>query len=272
MKSLLSLAVAAALSITIFSCTKDEADAIDPNGTGSLNLEFDNYVGATNLALGTTQYKNAAGETFTVTTFNYFVSNLELTKEDGSKVKVPNSYYLIREADPKSLNVTLTGIPQANYTNITFTIGVDSLKSLAPVAERTGALDTGTYGTDNMYWSWNSGYIFVKLEGVSSAVPVAMSSSQSYQYHIGGYGGGFNGSAKTANNLRKVSLALGNTPAKVRANVTPDVHLIIDAAKMLSGTSNISFATTPMVHSPALAKPLVDNYVNMFVVDHVHND
>jgi len=128
MKSLLSLAIATALAVTIFSCSKTEVDTIDPNGTGKLNLEFDNYVGGTNLVLGNTQYKNAAGETFTVTTFNYFVSNIELTKEDGSVVKVPNSYYLIREADAKSLNVSLTGIPQANYTKVGFTIGVDSLK------------------------------------------------------------------------------------------------------------------------------------------------
>ena len=153
MKSILSFVVAAVLAVTIFSCSKTEVDSIDPNGTGGLTLEFDNYVGGTNMALGTAQYKNTAGESFTVTTFNYFVSNIELTKEDGTVVKVPNSYYLVREADPKSLNVSLTGIPQANYAKVAFTVGVDSLKSQAPVTERTGGLDTGSYGTDNMYWS-----------------------------------------------------------------------------------------------------------------------
>nr|WP_293838281.1 MbnP family protein [uncultured Arsenicibacter sp.] len=269
MKSILSFVVAAVLAVTIFSCSKTEVDSIDPNGTGGLTLEFDNYVGGTNMALGTAQYKNTAGESFTVTTFNYFVSNIELTKEDGTVVKVPNSYYLVREADPKSLNVSLTGIPQANYAKVAFTVGVDSLKSQAPVTERTGGLDTGSYGTDNMYWSWNSGYIFMKLEGIS---PASTLSSKAFQYHIGGYGGGFQGAAKTANNLRKITLPLGTTSAKVRTTTTPTVHLIVDAARALGGTNTISFAATPTVHSPALAKPIVDNYVNMFVVDHVHND
>lgn len=264
--------LAATVAVISFSCTKSsEVDPIDPNGKGDLTLEFDNYVGGTNLKLGTTPYKNATGEDFTVTTFNYFVSNVELTKSDGSVVKMANSYFLVREADAASQLVKLTGVPQADYKSVKFTIGVDSLKSISPVTERVGVLDPASYGTDNMYWSWNSGYIFMKFSGVSSVAPARADGTRLVEIHVGGYGGGFNGAAKTLNNLRTVTLPLTEA-ATVRSNISPDVHLIVDAAKMIDNSSKISFTTVNNVHSPAVAGPIADNYKGMFIVDHVHND
>ncbi len=72
-------------------------------------------------------------------------------------------------------------------------IGVDSLKSISDVAQRTGVLDPASYGTDNMYWSWNAGYIFFKLENLfGNSTPQGKSTTPTKnlnQFHIGGFGG-----------------------------------------------------------------------------------
>ena len=258
-------------SVSFVSCKKSDEDVIDPNTKNSVSVDFENRVGDQKLVLGTTPYKNASGEDFTVTTFNYFVSNISLKNENGTVQKFPNQYFLVRQADAKSQVIQLKDVPSGNYSEMTFSIGVDSVKSLSPVAERIGALDVTGYGDDGMYWSWNSGYIFMKMEGISSAAPVQTSGDRVYRLHIGGYGGGFNGGVKQVNNLRTVTLPIVSK-ATVRGNIAPEIHLLIDARKVFDGPNKISLATTNAVHSAAPGTPIADNYKSMFVVDHVHND
>lgn len=88
--------LATVASFTFISCNNSDEDVIDPTATNTVSIEFDNRVGDQKLVLGTTPYKNAAGETFAVTAFNYFVSNVSLKKEDGTVVKFPNQYFLVR--------------------------------------------------------------------------------------------------------------------------------------------------------------------------------
>ena len=74
------------------------------------------------------------------------------------------------EDHEESQEVVLKNIPAGDYNQITFTIGVDSLRSTMDVSKRPGVLDPAQ-GHDGMYWTWNSGYIFFKMEGISPAAP-----------------------------------------------------------------------------------------------------
>ncbi|TAE37241.1 MAG: hypothetical protein EAZ70_09115 [Runella slithyformis] len=265
MKKSIIFSTLSALSVTaiLVSCNKEEE--IGPNDKNTVTLEFDNRVGSQNLEMGSKTYKNAMNEDFTVTMFNYFVSNIKLKKADGSEVKMDNQYFLVREADPKSLVVSLKDVPAADYTSVSFMVGVDSLMSTADVAKRTGALDVASYGDDAMYWSWNSGYIFMKFEGTSPVAPARANGTRKIEMHVGGYGGF---SARTTNNLRTVTLPI-NDMAKVRKNSSSEIHIFTDVLKMLDGATKVSFVTTNNVHSPTVATPIANNYVNMFTVDHV---
>ncbi|GAB3960352.1 hypothetical protein GCM10028805_57800 [Spirosoma harenae] len=263
--------VAIIATLLVTSCKKQADDGIDPATKNSISIEFENRVGDQRLVLGTPAYKNAAGETFAITALNYFVSNISLKNEDGTIHKFPNQYFLVRQVDAKSQVITLNDVPSGNYRELAFTIGVDSLKSVSPVAERVGALDVTSYGEDGMYWSWNSGYIFFKLEGTSTAVTKSVNANQAFAVHVGGYGGGWNGSAKTVNNLRTVSIPMP-TAATVRGNIAPQVHVFVDALEVFNGPNKISLATTNSVHSPTVATAIAENFKAMFQVDHVHNN
>ena len=262
MKTFKFLAIALISSTLFWSCNKEEE--IGPNDKNALTVEFDNYVGNEKLVLETKSYKNAANEDFTITTLNYFVSNIALKKADGTEVKFPDKYFLIRQADTKTLTISLPDIPAGDYTSMSYMIGVDSLKSISDVAQRTGVLDPASYGTDNMYWSWNAGYIFFKLEGNSSA---ATTPTKKFQFHIGGFGGK---TAVTANNLRTVTASFGTTAAQVRKDIAPTVHVITDVLQTFS--QGVSIAKTSVVMNPAASKPIADGYAKMFKVEHVHND
>src|SRR5678816_526081 len=88
------------LIFTLAACKK-ESNPYDANFRGSLGLEFDNVVGEEDLKLNTGSYTNASGETFTVRSLRYFISNIRLTRTDGSEYTVPqdSSYFFIDESN-----------------------------------------------------------------------------------------------------------------------------------------------------------------------------
>jgi hypothetical protein len=264
MKNLKHLFSAFVVAILIISCQKE--DEISPNDKNSVSIEFDNRIGDQKLVLGTTKAKNASGEEFTVTRLNYFVSNIALKKDDGSVLKFPNNYFLLKQSDANSLIIKLNDIPAGNYTELSYTIGVDSLKSISDVSQRTGVLDPASYGDDNMYWSWNSGYIFFKMEGKSAAIPA--DKADHFELHIGGFGGK---TAVTPNNLKNITLSLADA-ATVRKNIAPQIHVITDVSKVFDAVNQISLAKTYFIHAPAAGMPVAQNYAKSFVLDHVHND
>lgn len=259
------------LAIVIFSsCKKDSASDIQTGDTGSIILEFDNVVGSSDLQLNTGTYTNGSGESFTISTLNYYISNIILTKTDGSEYTVPKdeSYFLIKEEDEESHEIELGNIPAGDYESFTFTVGVDSLMNTAPIEERTGVLDPAG-AANGMYWTWNSGYIFLKMEGTS---PVSTTPDQKIYYHVGGFGGY---SSPTLNNIKKVTVAAPfESSAKVRKDkpTPPEVHFFADAGKILDGTTHVSIAEYSMVHFSDISATIANNYAAMFSIDHIHND
>jgi hypothetical protein len=245
----------AALICTILSCKKNNNE-ITFTGSGKVNLEFDNKVGTQTLVLNTGNYANANGDDFKITTFKYYVSNLVFNKADGSKITIPENYMLIDAADEKTTLQTIENVPAGDYVSMDFVIGVDSMRNFA--GAQTGALDPAK----GMFWSWNTGYIFVMLEGTSSK---STQVDNKIAFHVGG--------AKAPNNtVRKITLPLPAGGLRVRTNSQPEIHLYADASYLFKGTSNINFATLGGFHGGPNAIIVANNYATgMFSVDHIHN-
>lgn len=252
--------------ILFASCKKDEVPQYNANVKADLSLEFDNIAGASDLQLNTGSYTNAAGETFKVTKLKYYVSNFVLMNTNGTIFTVPQDscYFLIDESDAATHEPILK-VPEGEYKTLTFMVGVDSLRNTMDIIKRTGSLDPTTTAAD-MYWSWNSGYIFFKMDGTSPSIP-AMGGV--FQYHVGGFGGY---SSATDNNLKTYTLDLtARGIPKVKAGKETNIHLMVDILKALEGTTNMSFATTAMIHSPAAGVTVANNYINMIRHDHTEN-
>ncbi len=179
-----------------------------------------------------------------MTKLKYYVSNFVLTNVNETQYTVPQDscYFLIDESVSSAHHAELK-LPEGEYKTLTFMIGVDSLRNTKDISERTGVLDPAGDAAD-MYWGWNSGYIFFKIEGTS---PLIADMGNAFMYHVGGFGG-YN--TATPNNLKTVTLDLttGGTP-KVKLNKETNIHLMADVLKVVNGSTNISFATTAMIHS-----------------------
>ena len=256
------MAIAATALLT--SCKKDDAN-FNATVKGPLSVEFDNIAGSSNLQLSTGMYTNASAENFTVTKLKYYVSNFSLVKTDGSVYTVPqdSSYFLIDESVNEGQLATLQ-VPEGEYKTLSFTLGVDSLRSTMDIARRTGVLDPTADGGD-MYWGWNSGYIFFKMEGTSAAAGMG----GNFMYHIGGFGGF---TTATLNNLKTITLDLSaRGTAKVKANKETNIHLMVDVLKLFNGSTNFSIAAQPMVMFDPFSTTIATNLTTMFRHDHTEN-
>lgn len=253
-----------AISLSITSCKDKNEEA---TGYGSVEIEFANQAGGESLQFNK-NYTNAAGETLQFTTFDYYISNVVLVKEDGTRYVVPknDSYFLCKHEDAASRLIKLDNVPAGDYNKLEFVVGIDSAKSVSPIGERTGVLDPAA-GANGHYWSWNSGYIFVKMEGTSPVAPAP--SGNIFQYHVGLFGGY---DSPTLNNVRTISLTVPNVAAIVReGGETPHFHLFVDALEIFGTPNTISIANLPFSHGDANSSKLSANYADMFVIDHVHN-
>jgi len=242
--------------LTLASCKKEDAP-LNTEEKGTFNLEFENVVNGSPLVLNTQSYSNANGDRFNISVFKYYVSNIKLTKSDGSVYAVPESYLLADAAKPESLLNSLSNIPVGDYTKISFLIGVDKERNLS--GAQTGALDP----IHGMFWTWNSGYIFVKLEGTS---PQSTAANNALTFHIGGI-------VDPNNTIRSFSTDFNPAnPLRIRTDKKPQLHFKVNAASLFTGKQNINFGTLNFTMGGANSAIVADNYVNgLFELDHIHN-
>lgn len=97
------------------------------------------------------------------------------------------------------------------------------------ISERTGVLNPAEGMDEGMYWDWNPGYIFFKMDGISAAAPVDPGGRHKFRYQIGGFGGY---SAPTINNIKNIRIDLSKAGvAKVLPGREANIHLMVDILK-----------------------------------------
>ncbi len=235
----------------LFAASCREKDP-EPTGNGSIKLEFSNKVGGSALNLAVQTYTNDHGDTFTVSKFNYYISNVKMANTNSSVYTENESYHLLQHDNNSTMSFDLATVPYGNYNQLTFMLGVDSTHNVS--GAQGGALDP----LNGMFWTWNTGYIMLKFEGNS---PQSTGPGGLVQIHCGGFTG--------ANSVvRTITLTLPNT-ITVGKNATPHVHIDADVLKMLKSPNQINFATTNLVMTPGVeAKQIADNYAGMFSISY----
>ncbi len=247
----------------VFSCKKNTVVPPEdlppvfetPDSGPGLRIRINNVANGTPLTLSTGSYTTASNDTFSVTSFKYYISNISLSSVSGQTVQLPATYFLIDEADSTSRFFTLKNVPAGEYNGISFMIGVDAARNTS--GAQSGALDP----VKGMFWDWNSGYIMAKMEGSS---PQAGNAMKSLSFHIGGF------TTKNAG-VRDVSLSMP-TELHMHSDNKPVISISADLAKWFSGSHTISFASTYMVASVSTTSgQIATNYANMFTVTSVVN-
>ncbi len=247
-----------AISVVLFSCTNNDDESI--TGEGSLKVEFDNIYKTADFAANT-NYTNSNGEIVSVSKVKYIVSNIVLTKADGTTFTYPKSqsYFILDELTPSTLVLNLSGIPAGNYTKIKYGIGVDKAQWEAGATGQGDFLTTAQAA--EMMWSWSAGYKFVAFEGTFTSATVAAATQ--FKVHTGQTG--------TDYNYAEVALDLP-VNALVRTTITPQIHIMADLSQIVDGTNTINLSEGATIMGGAKLALVTANIANMFEVEHVHND
>ncbi len=246
LKKLITLFVFTATLLSILSFSFSGKRKLPSQG--KLIINFKNYVGNKILKLDSSIYKNEAGQTFSVTNFKYYVGNFHLVRKDGNEF-ISSNYFLIKEDDEQSKQIILNNIPEGEYVSCNFIVGVDSIHNCS--GAQSGALDP----VNGMFWAWNTGYIFMKLEGKSSA---SNSPGHIFEFHIGGY-------KQPSNCIRTISLPIN------KLIIYPDkpssIEIKADANEVMKTPTNIDLSKLSSVTDFHNATIIADNYKDMFKIN-----
>lgn len=217
----------------------------DTSAPATVSLVFQNEVKASPVVLRDSSYVNPFGEQYTISKLRYYVSHITLVSESGSYTFA--KHYLVDQADDESQTIKFDA-PEGVYKSMHFLLGVDSLHNVS--GAQTGALDP----TKDMFWTWNTGYVMLKMEGNS---PASTLFNQKYEFHTGGFSGPWSV-------LQNIQL---NFEEPVLFTPTGGTQFFIsaDINKLWKGNHSIKIADDANITAPGkLAQSLSENYARMF--------
>lgn len=255
MKNTFKLGLYALSIIILASCKKDETEPTTPTTpaatTDNVLLKIEHTWNGADFALDTDFQHPITGDDLNFSTFKYYISNIRLKKANGTWWTQPDSYFLLNISNGSTSEINLTNVPVGEYTDIEYVLGVDSTMNVS--GPQTGALSTA----NGMFWSWNSGYIMLKAEGISTN-----STSGSFTFHLGGFSGANNIVTTKTHNFTGNSLsALGNGNCQIHLSAKPEA--LWATAGSVSGTSNLQMPG-------AMAKTMALDFYGSFEFEHIH--
>lgn len=237
------------------SCTKDD-DKKDPDPVtpetydpGKVILEFSTMVNGSGVHVNdNTSYANSIGQNYKISLLKYYISNVELVKEDGSTYVVPDVYSLVT-GGTTSHKMTFNDVPGGIYTGVKFKMGVDAARTAA--GNFTGDLDA----SNGMYWNSTDGFIFMKFEGTAVSSPTG-----TFSYNIGGQSA-----------LKSYNLSFSGQKLTVDGPRMAQIHIFGEVPEILKTPNAIDFSSTNSIDGPGNGNSIADNYQDMFTFNHLHN-
>jgi hypothetical protein len=227
---------------TIDSVTYSTISSNLVNSKGNISIDLSHKFGMMNeqtLAIGKPVVHPMKGDTMTFSKFKYFISNVKFKNADGMYWTEGESYHLVDLAKPESLNLSFKDLPAGTYTQMEYTMGVDSARNVS--GAQTGALST----TNDMYWSWKSGYIMLKAEGTY----LDTAKQKMFTFHLGGFSG--------VNNIvtKRTMVFEGATALTVTKDQTSTVGVEVNPGLLWHSAPSVKEVN--MIHMPGAAAKLM---------------
>lgn len=238
-------AFALLLLLSFTSCKKDEK--------GTIILNFKGKVDNENLTLRSSKFNPGNGSKVNIETLKFYLSNIILIKEDNTEVLLKDVAFIDFENNHTSNTTngeTITiETETGNYKGIKMGFGVDGTKNNADPSVYKEEEPLSIY--KGMHWSWNTGYIFMKLEGKFDTDTAVNILSQDYLFHTG------------LNDLYTTQTF--NKNFQIKNKETKTLNFNIDAKKMFHSTNNsIDLSSESFTHTTGNI-PLAEKVRDLFI-------
>jgi hypothetical protein len=145
-----------------------------------------------------------------ISTLKFYISDIKVHYTDQTEYSLEKYAYLIDVLDSMHNHFSLNKNSNRELDFISFNLGIDSTTNIS------GAMEGDLDPMNNMYWTWQSGYINIKFEG-------SIDDGVQREYHLGGY-------AYPNNALQKVSFKLNKSEDTViHIHLDDFIHSIPDS-------------------------------------------
>jgi hypothetical protein len=194
------LFITSLILITFSACEK-------PTKT-DLTINFTQSVDGTELTTNSMIYTNSAGEDYDVKTLKYLISDITLHADDGNTLLLDEVHF-IDVSDASTFSFTVEDIPNNNYTSISYTMGLDTIKNINNLYINESYHSAMAWPETN-----GGGYHYMKLEGAYN------NDSTFYNTHTGGTMGG----DYSFNNVEDISLAVDDDLGDVSIDINMEIN------------------------------------------------
>lgn len=242
---------AALISISAISCDDDDDDPVVTTPVteekASLHLHIDHKFNTDNFSLDQ-NFTLTSGEVLKFSTAQFYLGNYKLMDDDQNMTKFDDKYILI---DPSISHQDIGEMDAQHYHMVMLNVGVDSAtnKDFQPIDFADGYALAAQL--NNMWWSWNAGYIFFKLEGQIDH-DADGTFDDVFEYHIG----------TDANRLDLQKMVHSD----VAAGEELEIDFKVDYAKFFTGL-NLSTDLQAHMGPPAIVAKLSANSALAFTLD-----
>ena len=222
---------------------------------GRLKISFINTANGKPVVLRDSSYSNHFGETYYINKLKYYISNITLQTATDGKLYYKDGYHLVNAAS--ETNSFEFDMAPGSYSSIRFLLGVDSAKNCS--GAQSGALDP----LNDMFWTWNSGYVMFKLEGTS---PASAADLNRIEHHLGGYKGLYNV-------VTPIELSLYNSRMlEIKENSTTEIVIEANMDNYWKGDRDIRISEVPVcITTGEIAKKISSNFKYLFTVRTIQN-
>ena len=177
-----------------------------------------------------TWYVSSQKDSIQFTKLKFYFTDFQVKSIKGEINTIDHSNYLIDIFQPETLEILLSTVSFSNGDELSFNLGVSS--DMNTTGAHSGALDP----SNGMFWSWQSGYINFKIEGIS---PSSKTRQNKFQFHIGGYQSPYN-------TLRRLTFILNKQTTQLNLNLEEffeRTKLAVDNQIMVPGAKANELAT-----------------------------
>lgn len=232
--------------IALSSCRKDpepDNDNTGPeptNGYVKLNI---NHISEGNALQYNTDYTDDFGNVYQFTKVQYYLSGGAL--HDGSSEDALGQYLLV---DPGQSEYYFGAAAAGHYHDLMFSVGVDSAANHSDPASYEAGHPLA-FQSPSTHWNWNSGYIFVRLEGMVDTTGDGTTDGD-FLFHLG------------MDNLRQDLMFTEH--ADITVGDTTTIQINADYDRFFDGIDLSNDNQTHTMDNMPLANSAINNASNVF--------
>lgn len=200
-------------------------------------------------------YHNVMGYRVMFTKIKFYMTYAKV----GDGTIWEDAYSVAQYDYSNSIELFTTDVTPGSYSEIKFNIGVDSVRNHSDPASYPSDNPLNIVTSSGMYWTWNSGYIFVIIEGLYDTDSLGSGTPpNTFTYHLG------------MDDYLRVNTQVLNLNLEEKITQTVNYELNLDKF-FYNNNDTLDIDTNPVIHSlPAqltITEMLSDNFNNNLVLE-----